>query len=366
MITVDVALGDRSYPIHIGEGLLDDDQFLAGLAPGSQVAIITNDVVGPLYGERVVQAFSHGNKKVDVLELPDGEAHKNLATYTQVLDFLAGSGHHRSTTVVALGGGVIGDMAGFAAATYQRGVNFLQIPTTLLAQVDSSVGGKTAVNHPAGKNMVGAFYQPSAVVADTRVLDTLPERELKAGLAEVLKYGVIQDVAFFDFVERYASALLARDTDALTHAIRRSCEMKAEVVREDERETGRRAILNYGHTFGHAIEHALGYGELLHGEAVAIGMVMAADVAVRQGLLEVEAGRRVLDAVRALGLPEARPQNVTPQAMRDAFQMDKKVMDGRVRFVIARRIGAVEVTDQIEPAHLDATLETDNLLELDG
>ncbi len=364
MITVNVSLGDRSYPIYIGEQLLQNDSLIAGLVPGSQVAIVTNETVGPLYAGPLVERL--GNKQVDVLELPDGEAYKTLSTYERVLDFLAGNKHHRSTTVIALGGGVIGDMAGFAAATYQRGVNFVQIPTTLLAQVDSSVGGKTAVNHASGKNMIGAFYQPTAVVADVGVLATLPERELRAGLAEVLKYGVIEDAVFFDEVVAGAQKLLQRDSHLLSRAVQRSCELKAQVVAEDERETGRRAILNFGHTFGHAIENLLGYGELLHGEAVAIGMVMAADLSVRQGWLAPEQGRRIKAAVEALELPVARPASVAAADMVGAFQMDKKVLDGTVRFVLARDIGEVFVTDAVAPEHLNATLKTDNLLDADG
>ncbi len=358
MMEVAVELGARSYPIYIGEGLLHDERLVASLVPGSQVAIITNDTVGPLYTELLVRAF--GNKQVDVLELPDGEAHKNFASFERVLDFLADHGHHRSTTVVALGGGVVGDMAGFAAATYQRGVNFVQVPTTLLAQVDSSVGGKTAINHRAGKNMIGAFYQPRAVLADVSTLATLPDRELRAGLAEVLKYGVIADAPFFEEIVSNASALLCRESDALARVIQRSCELKAQVVAEDERETGRRAILNFGHTFGHAIEHEMGYGELLHGEAVAIGMVMAADLSWRQGLLEQGEAHRILAAVQALQLPFARPERVKPASLLAAFRMDKKVLDGTVRFVLARAIGDAFLTGDIDAACLEATLKTDN------
>ena len=364
MKTLTVALGERSYPIHIGPGLLSDTALVRSVLPGRQIAIITNDVVGPLYTSRLLAAL--GGSQVDVLELPDGESNKSLHTWADIHQFLAEHRHNRSTTIVALGGGVVGDMAGFAAATWQRGVRFVQIPTTLLAQVDSSVGGKTGVNLPAGKNLVGAFYQPAAVLADIGLLDSLPAREYRAGIAEVLKYGVIADPALFEFLELNVAAILQRETSALTHCIERSCSIKAEVVASDEREDGRRAILNFGHTFGHAIENLGGYGTLLHGEAVGLGMVMAADLSARLGLLESAVAVRIKNLVHAFGLPVDRPGTITPEGMRHAFGMDKKVMDGRVRFVLATALGTVEIRDDVAPSALDATLNTDLLCNADG
>lgn len=364
MITLQVELGERRYPIHVGAGLLDDGELVRRCIPGSQVAIVTNTVVGPLLVERLRAHLSQ--KKVDVLELPDGEAYKTLETWSSIHGFLGEKRHNRGTTIVALGGGVVGDMAGFAAATWQRGVRFVQIPTTLLAQVDSSVGGKTGVNLPVGKNLVGAFWQPAAVLADTGVLSTLPEREYRAGLAEVLKYGIICDREFFDWLAANAAALRSRDADALIHAVRRSCEIKAEVVAGDEREEGRRAILNYGHTFGHAIESLAGYGQWLHGEAVGLGMVMAADLACRMRLLDAVEAKGVRDAVGLFGLPVKRPATLRPDAMKHAFGMDKKVTDGRVRFVLATRIGSVEIRDDVPASLLDETLNTDFLCDFHG
>ncbi|MCP5184251.1 MAG: 3-dehydroquinate synthase [Pseudomonadales bacterium] len=364
MKTLQVALAERSYPIHIGAGLLDDVDLLRACVPGRQVAVVTNDVVGPLYAARLTAAFA--DRQLDVLTLPDGESHKTLATWGGIHEFLAQRGHHRATTIVALGGGVVGDMAGFAAATWQRGARFVQIPTTLLAQVDSSVGGKTGVNLAAGKNLVGAFHQPAAVIADTSVLATLPEREYRAGLAEVLKYGFIADAAFLDTLLGSVSELLARETNALTQAIERSCAIKAEVVAGDEREEGRRAILNFGHTFGHAIEKILGYGELLHGEAVAVGMVMAADLSWRCGRIGKTEAAGIKAAVAAFGLAVERPASVDTGAMLHAFGMDKKVVDGRVRFVLANGPGDVEVTADIPEHLLRQTLQTTALCEQDG
>ncbi len=363
MITVNVNLAERSYPIHIGEGLLDDGALIQQVIPGSQVAIITNTIVGRLYLDRLIANLPA--RKVDVLELPDGEVFKTLDTWSGIHQFLGEKRHNRGTTIVALGGGVVGDMAGFAAATWQRGVRFVQIPTTLLAQVDSSVGGKTGVNLPVGKNLVGAFWQPAAVLADTTVLSSLPEREYRAGLAEVLKYGIIHDRAFFDWLLQHHEALLLRAPEALTNAVRVSCVTKASVVARDEREEGRRAILNYGHTFGHAIESLSGYGHWLHGEAVGLGMVMAADLAARMKMLPSADARAIRKAVAAFGLPVARPQELTAKAMKLAFGMDKKVLDGRVRFVLATRIGCVDICDDVPSSLLDETLNTDFLCEFD-
>jgi 3-dehydroquinate synthase len=317
---------------------------------GRQVALFTNKTVNRLYGERLRAAFY--DLTLDVFEMGDGEAFKTLETYTQAMEFLMSKRHHRTTCLIALGGGVVGDLTGFVAATFQRGVDFLQIPTTLLAQVDSSVGGKTAVNHDSGKNMIGAFYQPRAVVIDTRVLDTLPAREFAAGMAEVAKYGVIADADFFAWLEAHVQDLLDKESDALTHVIKRSCELKAAVVAADERETGRRAILNFGHTFGHAIEHTLGYGRLLHGEAVAVGMVMAATFSEKLGLLSRSEAERVTRLLHSLGLPTSLKDPVAADDMLAAMGMDKKTADGKLHFVLAERIGAVRVDGNCSEAVL--------------
>jgi len=351
---VEVALGERSYPIHIGDGLIDRGELLRAHVAGRQVAVITNSTVGPLYLARVCAAFAEPYR-VDTFALPDGEQYKTLEYYGAILDFLLERRHSRSTTLIALGGGVVGDMTGFAAATYQRGVDFLQVPTTLLAQVDSSVGGKTGVNHPRGKNMVGAFYQPRCVIADTGVFATLPAREFRAGLAEVLKYGIIRDAGFFAWLEANAAACVAREPAALAHVVKRSCELKADVVAADERETDLRAILNFGHTFGHALETLTGYQLLLHGEAVAIGMVLAADLSARQGMLPWSAARRVKMAVAALGLP-VQPPILPGTDMVAAMGMDKKVVNGQLRLVLATAIGQVTTTEDIDGQALLDTL----------
>ncbi|HYM36013.1 MAG TPA: 3-dehydroquinate synthase, partial [Steroidobacteraceae bacterium] len=278
---IEIDLGERGYPILIGDGLLSDRALLAQTIASRDVFVVTNDRVGPLYLQRLVDSLQ--DKRTASIQLPDGEARKTLATVSTIFDALVAARMNRDAVIIALGGGVVGDMAGFAAACYQRGIDYVQVPTTLLAQVDSSVGGKTAVDHPGGKNLIGAFHQPRAVIADTATLKTLPDRELRAGLAEVVKYGFIRDRVFLDWVEAHAQALLQRDPTSLAHAIRRSCEIKAEIVAIDEREQGLRAILNFGHTFGHAIETATSYGEFLHGEAIAIGMVIAADMSQRLG-----------------------------------------------------------------------------------
>ena len=348
--TIDVNLGDRSYPIVIGQRLLDGGFDLSGFVKGDDCLIVTNETVAPLYRDRLLPNLA--GKNVSTIELPDGESHKTVATMQTILDQLVANGANRDTTVVALGGGVIGDIAGFAAACYMRGVAFIQVPTTLLAQVDSSVGGKTGVNHPAGKNLIGAFYQPRVVMIDTDTLATLPDRELKAGLAEVIKYGAICDMKFLTWLEDNIEALLARESNALSHAIRRSCELKAEVVAEDERETGRRAILNFGHTFGHAIENRLGYGEWLHGEAVAAGMVMAAELS---NLDEADVERLRSLLLRA-GLPVVPPPIKDADWMR-AMGMDKKVQQKQLRFVLLRGLG---------DAHLAATFDTTKLKQLVG
>jgi 3-dehydroquinate synthase len=354
-----VSLGERSYPIFVGDvGFSDPAKLAEGLAPylkGNQVAIITNETIAPLYLQQVQSAL--GNRQVDVFQMPDGESYKSLDTYAQVMDFLLEKKHNRSTCLIALGGGVVGDLCGFVAATFQRGVDFIQIPTTLLSQVDSSVGGKTAVNNPAGKNMIGAFYQPLAVFADISVLETLPDREYAAGLAEVVKYGIIYDADFFAWLEANAQALVQREKYALTHIITRSCEVKAAVVSEDERESGRRAILNYGHTFGHAIEKLLGYGRLLHGEAVSIGMVMAARLSVEFSGLALADSQRIEKLLQQFSLPVTlEGLELNAEAMIDAMGMDKKVVDGELRFVVADQMGSVRVASHASVSALEKTL----------
>ncbi len=351
-----VEIPHRQYPIFVAEGLLADTQKLRELLlariQGRQVAIITNKVVAPLYLDALLEALD--GLQVDVMQMDDGEAEKNLQVYQQTMDFLLAARHNRSTCLIALGGGVVGDLCGFVAATFQRGVDFVQIPTTLLAQVDSSVGGKTAVNHPQGKNMIGAFHQPVAVLADTATLGTLPSREYAAGLAEVVKYGVIEDAAFFEFLEQHSDDLLAKDGAVLSQVILRCCAIKAEVVSADERESGRRAILNYGHTFGHGIEKLCGYGQWLHGEAVAIGMVMAARLSVAVAGLDESVVMRLTALLRRLGLPTALDQAsrevATIEAMMDVMGLDKKVVDGRLRFIVASQLGQVQVRDDIDAA----------------
>ena len=345
MIELKADLGERAYPILIGWDLLGQPGLLRPQI-GRQALVVTNKTVAPLFLPRL--RASLGDVEADVLELEDGEQHKTLDAYAQVIDFLMHKRHNRTTTLIALGGGVVGDIAGFAAATFQRGVAFIQVPTTLLAQVDSSVGGKTGVNHAQGKNMIGAFHQPRCVLADISTLRTLPDREYRAGLAEVVKYGVIWRQEFFAWLEAESDALLRRAPDALAEAVRQSCEIKAEVVRQDEREQGLRAILNYGHTFAHALETLTGYNQLLHGEAVAIGMAAAADCARRHELLGAAPVQRINALLRALGLPTRMPAGLDAEAVLKVMGMDKKVVDGRLRLVLPERIGAVRVTDRID------------------
>ncbi|WP_409310371.1 3-dehydroquinate synthase [Pseudomonas putida] len=357
MQTLKVDLGERSYPIYIGEGLLDQPELLAPHIAGRQVAIVSNETVAPLYLERLSKAL--GAYSVLPVVLPDGEAHKNWETLQLIFDGLLTARHDRRTTVVALGGGVIGDMAGFAAACYQRGVDFIQVPTTLLSQVDSSVGGKTGINHPLGKNMVGAFYQPKAVLIDTTSLKTLPARELSAGLAEVIKYGLICDKPFLAWLEDNMQALRALDSAALTEAIRRSCAAKAAVVGADERESGLRATLNLGHTFGHAIETHMGYGVWLHGEAVAAGTVMALEMSMRLGWIDQAERGRGIRLLQDAGLPVVPPQEMTPAHFMEHMAVDKKVLDGRLRLVLLRQMGEAVVTDDYSKEILQATLSAD-------
>ncbi|WP_076593070.1 bifunctional shikimate kinase/3-dehydroquinate synthase AroKB [Herminiimonas arsenitoxidans] len=336
--TLHVDLGTRSYPITIGQSLLGDPAVLAAHIVSSRVAIVTNTVVAPLYLEQVSKTLTAAGKQVTQIVLPDGEEEKNWANLMKVFDVLLAEKCDRKTTLVALGGGVIGDMTGFAAAAYMRGVPFIQVPTTLLSQVDSSVGGKTGINHPLGKNMIGAFYQPQAVIADTSTLNTLPARELSAGLSEVIKHGAIIDAPFFDWIEANMSKLVAKDADALAYAIKRSCEIKADVVRQDEREGGLRAILNFGHTFGHAIEAGMGYGVWLHGEAVGCGIVMAADLSHRLGFIDAVSKERITAVVKAAGLPTVAPDLGTERWL-ELMEVDKKNEGGQIKFILLKPLG---------------------------
>ncbi len=354
MKTLPLDLGDRSYPIYIGAGLLDRPELLTRHIAGARAAIVSNETVAPLYLARV-RAHVASLKPVEIV-LPDGERYKTLEQLNRIFDALLAARCDRRTTVIALGGGVIGDMAGFAAATYQRGVPFIQVPTTLLSQVDSSVGGKTGVNHPLGKNMIGAFYQPRAVIIDTDTLNTLPDRELASGLAEVIKYGLIRDPEFFAWLETNLDKLLARDAEALAFAIHNSCRNKAEVVAADERESGVRATLNLGHSFGHAIETGVGYGNWLHGEAIAAGMVMAADLSRRLGWLTAAEIARIEKLIKRARLPVRAPGSLSPARFLELMAVDKKVLDGRLRLVLLKRLGEAVVTDDYPRAELEATL----------
>ena len=354
MNTLTVDLGERSYPIFIGAGLLGNSALFTPYIKGRQVLIVTNETVAPLYLQQVKEALA--GYQVDEVILPDGEAYKDLTTLNLIYDALLQKQHNRTTTLLALGGGVVGDMCGYAAASYQRGVNFIQVPTTLLSQVDSSVGGKTGVNHPLGKNMIGAFHQPQCVIADTGTLNTLPERELSAGLAEVIKYGLICDPAFYQWIKDNIAALMAREPQALAYAIERSCQDKAEVVAQDETESGIRAILNLGHTFGHAIEAHQGYGQWLHGEAVGTGMLMAADLGWRMGHVSSEELRELRSLLQASGLPVVGPLNMSVDDYLSRMQVDKKVLDGRIRLVLLQRIGEAYMTSEVPKDLLTQTL----------
>lgn len=346
MQTLTVDLGDRSYPIHIGSGLLEQADLVLPHLAQKRVAVVTNTTVAPLYLERLTATLTAAGVAVHPIVLPDGEAYKNWETLNRIFDALLTWRAERKTTLIALGGGVIGDMTGFAAACYQRGVPFIQIPTTLLSQVDSSVGGKTGINHPLGKNMIGAFYQPKAVLADTDTLKTLPPRELSAGLAEIIKYGLIWDVEFLAWLEANMDKLRALDATAVTHAIYRSCEIKAQVVAQDEREGGIRAILNLGHTFGHAIETGMGYGNWLHGEAVGAGMVLAAQTSQRLGWIAEADVARARGLIRAAGLPDVAP-DLGVETWLDYMGHDKKVESGKLRFVLLKKLGEAVVTGDV-------------------
>ncbi len=353
--TLKVDLGVRSYPIHIGRSLLQDPTLITPHLLGNQVMIVTNETIAPLYLDQVRHTFA-GFTVAEVI-LPDGEVYKDLATWHRIFDALLQHRFDRKSTLVALGGGVIGDITGYAAASYQRGVPFIQIPTTLLAQVDSSVGGKTGINHPQGKNMIGAFHQPRCVIADTDTLNTLEDRQLSAGMAEVIKYGLIRDAELFVWLEQNMESLMARDPDALAYAIRRSCENKAEVVAADELEAGQRALLNSGHTFGHAIEAGMGYGTWLHGEAVAAGMVMACDLSCREGWLDPADLGRLQALLQQARLPITGPDELSPERYLELMAVDKKVESGRIRLVLQRGIGQAFLCDHFSSQRLRQTLE---------
>jgi len=354
--TLGVGLGERSYPIHIGSGLLVQPELLQVHIPQKRVAIVSNTTVAPLYLERLQHTLKAiGVSSVTVI-LPDGEEYKNFETLNLIYDALLKNRCERSTPLIALGGGVIGDMTGYAAATYLRGVPFIQIPTTLLAQVDSSVGGKTGINHPLGKNMIGAFYQPQLVLADTDTLNTLPDNELSAGLAEVIKYGLIRDLPFLEWLEQNMDKLLARDTAALQYAITRSCQNKAEVVAADERESGERALLNLGHTFGHAIESGMGYGNWLHGEGVAAGTIMAADLSQRLGWITTQDVARIRKLFERARLPVVAP-DLGAEKYLEYMGLDKKVEDGKIRFVLLKKIGHAVVYGDAPAQLLQQTLK---------
>jgi 3-dehydroquinate synthase len=355
METLIVGLGDRSYPIHISRGLLNHAELLMPHLQNMRAAVVSNTTVSPLYLEKLQTLLQEHGISVVTIILPDGEKYKNAETLNLIYDALLTNRCERSTPMIALGGGVIGDITGFAASTYLRGVPFIQIPTTLLAQVDSSVGGKTGINHPLGKNMIGAFYQPQLVLADVATLDTLPDRELRAGIAEVIKYGLIRDLPFFEWLERNLDRLLTRDGDALQYAISQCCRNKAEVVASDERERGERALLNLGHTFGHAIENGLGYGVWLHGEGVAAGTIMAADLSRRMGWISEADVDRISCLFKRAGLPIVAPMLGADKYLQ-LMSLDKKVQGGEIRFVLLRSIGQAAISEA-SPELLRLTLD---------
>ncbi len=355
MTTVSVELGDRSYPIYIGDNILTKYGLVANQLVGRQVMIVTNTTVAPLYLEKLI-AQLHGYDPIAV-QLADGEQYKTLETVTTIFDALLKHRFSRNSTLIALGGGVVGDITGFAAACYQRGINFIQIPTTLLAQVDSSVGGKTGVNHPLGKNMIGAFYQPQCVVADTSMLTTLPDRELKAGIAEVIKYGFIYDAVFFEWLELNLDKILSHNQQALAYAIQRSCEIKAKIVACDEKETGIRAILNFGHTFGHAIEAGCGYGTYLHGEAISIGMCLAAELSYRLDNISLNELIRGIQLLERCGLPISLPKLLSVENYLQLMAVDKKNIDGEIRVIVIESIGCAVLPISIDSTLLRKTIE---------
>ncbi len=351
--TINLTVGEHHYPIHVGSDLLSNADLLKPYVAGRRAFLISNETVGPLFAPTLRQVLA--DVELDEHFLPDGEAFKTLDRVTETVEHLIARGHTRDTTIVALGGGVVGDTAGFTAAVYQRGVPFVQIPTTLLAQVDASVGGKTAVNHALGKNMIGAFYQPQAVVIDTDTLNSLPERERIAGVAEVIKHGIMADKAYFAWVEAHLENILARDPEVMSHAIARSCQIKSDIVADDEKEKGRRALLNLGHTFGHAIESALGYGEWLHGEAVGAGLVMAADLSARMKMLAPSDAFRIRSVVEKAGLPVMPPLQVVDQ-LRELMSRDKKASDAGLRLILVQSIGEAVVVPDVPEALIAETI----------
>lgn len=358
MKTLQLDLGERSYPIHIGQGLLQDGSLLTPHIHGGSSVVVSNETVAPLYINKVHDLIED-YRNIDVI-LADGEEYKTLDTANQIFTKMLEQRCDRKTTVLALGGGVVGDITGFSAASYQRGVNFIQIPTTLLSMVDSSVGGKTGVNHALGKNMIGAFYQPQCVIIDTDTLNTLDDRQLSSGMAEVIKYGLIRDSDFLDWLQDNMAGLLKRDPQLLTEAIYRSCKHKAEVVADDEKEAGQRALLNLGHTFGHAIETGMGYGKWLHGEAVAVGMVMAAQLSQKMGWLNKEDVKRIETLMLAARLPIAPPKEINAEQFRELMAVDKKVLDGVLRLVLMESMGKAIVTDEFDYHALDYVLAGKN------
>ncbi len=353
---IEVELGSRSYPIVIGAGIIDDGSLIARHLTGNRVVVVSNDTVAPLFLEPIEHGLLQAGKEVLVIRLPDGEKYKTWETLNSIFDAMLGARCDRTTAIIALGGGVVGDVAGFAAATYQRGIPYIQIPTTLLSQVDSSVGGKTAINHPLGKNMIGAFYQPRLVLADIATLKSLPERELSAGLAEVIKYGAIMDAGFFAWLEEHMDQLVAREPDALGHAVEVSCRCKAEIVAADERESGKRALLNFGHTFGHAIEAGLGFGTWLHGEAVGAGMLLAAKLSMRQGDIGEQDVLRLEHLLKRAGLPTRAPA-LGVQRYLELMGYDKKVHNGKLRLVLLKSIGEAYLSGDFSADALSQVLE---------
>jgi 3-dehydroquinate synthase len=354
--TLTVELGDRSYPIFIGSGLLSQPELICRYVKGGTALIVSNTTIAPLYIKQIKTNLDSQNIQHDCVILEDGEQFKTLEAVKSIITTLLEKKHNRQTTLIALGGGVVGDITGFAASVYQRGVNFIQIPTTTLSQVDSSVGGKTGVNHILGKNMIGAFHQPQCVIADISTLSTLPNREFSAGLAEIIKYGLIHDAKFFKWLEQNISKLMARDSDIIAQAILVSCQTKANIVSIDERESGIRAILNLGHTFGHAIEATMGYGNWLHGEAVAAGMVMAVDLSCRQQWIDNSLKQRTIDLLKNANLPVTSPTNMTVDQYMSAMSIDKKVINGTIQFILLKGLGEAIVTSDYNPDFLKATL----------
>jgi len=354
--TLNVDLGDRSYPIYIGTDLLTEAELLINHIRGNSALVVSNTTVAPLYLAKLQAVLQAHNIRHDCVILDDGEAHKTVANVEKIIDTLLQQRHDRQTTLIALGGGVVGDITGFAASIYQRGVHYIQVPTTLLSQVDSSVGGKTGVNHPLGKNMIGAFYQPQCVIADTSTLDTLPAREVSAGLAEVIKYGLIYDAKFFGWLEQNIQQLLAYNYAALCQAILISCTIKAKIVALDERESGIRAILNLGHTFGHAIEASMGYGNWLHGEAVAAGMVMAVDLSLRHQWIDETVKQRTINLLEKSALPVKSPPEMTLDDYMNAMAIDKKTLDGRIKLILLKALGEAIITSDYDSELLEQTL----------